>query len=391
MICNHRRKRKILFGLAVMCSLAAIGCSSSSSAGDQRSVKRNKRQAETKKKAPDAPTNAPDTELWLFGPVNQPELTTPLGALGVRTIVDLRAFSVGESKKTLKEYADRDLGIGICLRWRNPGAGESKVMRTDNYDVPPTEKEAEQAISDLISLLQTSDAKRLGDKLFVQFYNEVGGGPGTMIPEDADELFDFATRATAEIRKVNPVLRICGPAITGGQLQPMEKKSRKMEQKAEVIEKAIVWSAEHADVIDMHMHAMDGSWAGVALQSLRDKLDLTARGKTVQILSFEWSCARYPDRENDEGVHNALLSIWDTINEFDLICAAYGPYWPLKNKGNEKVADRFGWVSIVTEDNQRNQPIYDTLVEIGGGDGVGEKQTNRKRRNKGKQRNNGNN
>ncbi len=403
------RKCGVLSVLAALCSLVAISCATSSSVGGY-STRDDAEQFNTQSDFPARQNHATQsgaasqnttgpittaasvagseslgsgTELWLFGPIASPELCTPLGAKGVRSIIDLRHLPVDQAGRALKTYADRGLGLALCLRWRNPSSGKTKVENKKNYDVPPTQEEADHAISKLTEMFGSEDAKRIGDRLFVQFYNEVGGGPGTFPPNDADELLAFATRAAAEIRKVNSQLRICGPAVTGGQLQPRQSTgSSKMKGKAEVIEKAISWSAEHADVIDLHLHGVDGSWSRPALEKLRGSLDQTSRGKTVRIVSFEWSCARFPDRENDAAVRNAIRGIWKTLNDFDLICAAYGPYWPLKNKANEKVADRFGWVSIVDSEGQRNPPIYETLQEIGGGNGIDEPKSKRGKRGK---------
>ena len=403
------RKYGALSILSVFCSIVAISCATSSSVGGY-STRDNAEHFNTQSDFPAKKNHATQlgaesqnatgpiaasasvagsgsldsgTELWLFGPVASPELCTPLGAKGVRSIIDLRHLPEGQAGRALKIYADRGLGLALCLRWRNPASERSNVKITGNYDVPPTQEEADRAISKLTEIFGSEDAKRIGDRLFVQFYNEVGGGPGTFPPDNADELLAFATRAATEIRKVNSQLRICGPAVTGGQLQPRQSTgSSKMKGKAEVIEKAISWSAEHADVIDLHLHGVDGSWSRPALEKLRGSLDQTSRGKTVRIVSFEWSCARYPDRENDEGIRNAIRGIWKTLNDFNLICAAYGPYWPLKNKASAKMADRFGWESIVDAEGRRNPPVYETLQEIGGGNGIDEPKSKRSKRGK---------
>jgi len=406
------RKAKLPGILAIFCSLAVIGCASSSSYGgndalsssDNQTITQNDsstrqtgtqpqqrpRKHRASKKSPknsariitkvppvvENGTPQSATELWLFG-IGNPALTTPIGAKGARVVIDLRHLPVSTTNKSLKAFADRGLGLALCFRWRNPSSNKhGKVKAGDDYDVAPTKQEADHAISKLKKLLSSKDAKRIGNRLFIQFYNEIGSGPGHFQAESADELFAFATRAAAEIRKVNPELRISGPGFTSTEIQADPTINS---PKAEIIRKGIAWTTEYADVSDLHIHGTDGSWSRAAFEKLRGRLDQTERGKTVGLVAFKWSPADYPDRNNDAGLRNAIRGIWKTLNDFHVIVAGYSPYWPLRNKASSKMADKFGWVSIIKEDGSRNAPIFETLQEIGGGTGIDESKSKRGR------------
>lgn len=396
--------------LAVFCTLATVTCASSSHQGSQSPLPSDNQIAQGSsssqqpskhhaksgsrraKYAPSrnagsvknkiGPANGSistksETELWLFG-IGNPALTTPMGATGVRVVIDLRHLSANKTGKEFKSFADRGLGLALCLRWRNPKSNrKAKVTASGDYDVVPTSREADRAIATLKKLLRSKDAKRIGNRLYIQFYNEVGGGPGYFKPESADQLFAFATRAAAEIRKVNPDIRICGPGFTGTEIQVDQATNS---PRAQVIKKAIAWTAKYADVSDLHLHAIDGStWTKSALAKLRGYLDQTERGKTVGIVSFKWSAADYTDHNNEAGLRNATLGVWKTLADSNVIVAAYSPYWPLRNKASKKMADKFGWVSIIKEDGSRNAPVFDALQEIGGGNGIDEQKSKRSR------------
>jgi len=364
------RSSRWTFGLFLLAGLL-ISCGGSTWSGKSAggtTVDPQSRRGETSATGAGETTGVPNAEapeLWLFGTVTNPRLAQAVSASGVRAIVNLRGLKMDFAKERLADFAKRDLGLAICLRWMKAVPGGGRPKGRDNHDTPPTPQERERAIAQLTQLLGSRSARSMKDRLYIQFYNEVGGGPGRFPPEHADELLDFATAAASEIRKVNPDVQICGPAVTGGQLSKIDMRLTKpsMVEKADVVKKALRWTAEHADASDIHVHGVDGSRFDASVANLRRYLDQYG-GEEVHLVSFEWSCARFPRRDDKQAVAGAIHGVWDMLARHNLQVATYGPYWPLEAK-SEAASDRFGWASVVDSNGDPNPPVYETLREIG--------------------------
>jgi hypothetical protein len=252
------------------------------------------------------------------------------------------------------------------LRWKRPHGDDERLTGAENYDVPPTDPEKAHALAMLEDVLTTEDAKKLAGRLYIQFYNEVGGGPGKFTSDQLDDMLDFATDATQMIREKAPHVKICGPAITMGQVLNRElQDDPRFREQAEIILSCLEWTARHADAIDLHLHAMDGSNARTAIRDLRVMMSEYPGGDELDMVAFEWSPARFANREDGPQVRNAMLGIWQAMAEGGIQHAAYGSYWATDERREAGVNEIFLWKSIVDESGRPREPIYSTLDDIG--------------------------
>ncbi len=306
-----------------------------------------------------------EPQLWVFGNQSSPERSLPLGGQGVRSILDLRHSSRDAALSLMERYVRFDQGMTITLRWVVPhGPGEHLTGKND-FDTPPDSAERARALHLLADVMSSDVAKQLEGRLFIQFYNEVGGGPGKFSTEDAPALLDFATEAAEVIRTVSPTVKICGPAVTMSQIlaEDSNKERRRHQERAKVLEDCIKWSAEHADVIDLHLHGEDGSNVPTAVARLRDELQQHRGGEDVDIVSWEWSPAKLPVQEYDDNLRNAIIGLWAAMSRNGITHAAYGGYFPSKRR-TESNKEMY-WTSIVDENHVPREPIYTTLSDIG--------------------------
>jgi len=355
-----------LFGAALIAGCSQPGkvrqdpATSGRPAGEQTSigVKGNQQDPRSSPEQPSAP------ELWFFLK-DTPERMAKFNARGVRTIIDLRVLKTETSIEWLRKLADQDFGAAICLRWANTEHEGPRPVGKENFDVPPTANEAARAMEQLREIVTSEPAKRMGSRLYVQFYNEIGSGPGRFDLEHSDAMFDFATRAVRMLRRENPKIQICGAAHSGGVLHMVERAYETPERatRAEGVLRAIKWTAQNADVLDVHLNGInvDDDWAGEALQIARDALDANG-GQKVGLVSFEWSCSGYPARD-DEGIRKRIHSIWEAMEKHQVRVAAY-TYWPLMARP-EDVRSRTSWASVMNENLRPNHAVAETLVEIG--------------------------
>ncbi len=305
-------------------------------------------------------------EMWLFGASKKPSQTELIDATGIRMIMDLRRFDVKAAGDKLRVYADRGLGLALTVRWANTVHKGDKAMAGENFDTLPSAQETRKAIKNLVTLLGSKPARKLGDRLVLQFYNEVAGGPGSMNSETIDEFLAFATETSEQVRMANPEIQICGPSMTIALFlfdADGARAHRNAKDKEIVVEKSIQWSAEHADLIDMHIHGKDGTDARIALRKLRDQLDASG-GERVGIVSYEWSCARFENRDDDEAVANAIRGIWSAMSDHNVLQAAYGPFWPMSKSPRPGVRDRFGWATVVDTEGNPHPVITNTLRSL---------------------------
>lgn len=307
-------------------------------------------------------------EFWIFGLEAKPQRAIPLGGQGIRGILDLRTLSADAAINMMGQYADLGEGMAITLRWKVPHDKDERLTGAANFDVPPTPSESARALDLLEQILTSPEAQRLSDHLYIQFYNEVGGGPGRFTKDQLPAMLEFASQATKLIREKAPFARICGPAFTMGQILNQElADDPDFADQAEVIQKSIEWTAQNADAIDLHMHGTDGTYAKQALHELREMLREVPGGDDLEIVAWEWSPARFRPRDDTEAVRNAILGLWQAMAEGGVSHAAYGSYWATAERREAGVAELYLWKSIVSEDGMPREPVFSTLQDIGMG------------------------
>jgi len=306
-------------------------------------------------------------ELWTFGNGGQPQRTVALRGRGIRSIFDLRVVSVPAAKDMLRQYANLGLQMTITLRWKVQHESGQRLFGPDNYDVPPSPSETAFALDFLDQVLSSDEAKRLGSGLTIQFYNEIAGGPGKFALSDLSGMMDFATTATQLIREKAPQVHICGPALTIGAVNPDLEDDPGRSDQAEIVKKFVEWTAQYADAIDIHLHGTDGTLTRETLSDLHEYLNNIPNGSHLQIDSWEWSPARFPDRDNDEAVRNAMIGIWQAMAEGGVARAAYGAYWSTEERKEGGAGEIYLWTNVADNDGQPHEPIYSTLLDIAAG------------------------
>ena len=313
---------------------------------------------------------APDLQpqLWIFGVQASPSDAKEIGAAGVRGIIDLRKFSANKYLPMLRKYADLDLGFCMTLRWKPDKSNMTKNTKGkrgrsgDRDDVPPTQEESDQSIREVIKVLKSPEAKRLSGKLWVQFYNEISGGPGRFGEAEEDPMFAYATKLALKIREEAPFVKICGPALTGveslDKAESVRNQKRISKLRYQRLVRTIQWSVKYGDAVDIHLHAESGEWVDQSLQTVRRVLGEQPGGSNFQIVSWEWSPARFKDRDNKEAVQQVLGDIWNAMSKNGVSIAAYASYWP-----GQKQKPIYQWKSIVTSDSQPHEPFYTFFVD----------------------------
>lgn len=309
--------------------------------------------------APAPVSQAPSMELWIHG-LGNPGRMSAISARGLRMILNMRKELRPEGmRRDITQYEDRGLGLVITLRWTDP----NDTKRPIKFDVAPTEQEERQAIETLLSVLNAPESKRMSGRLWVQFYNEVVGGPGTIMPEQAEGLYGFATRAAERIRAEAAHVRICGPSLTS--LDPLEAQvepGSTAELRRDGLLRAIRWSVEHADAVDIHLHCSGGEEARRQLGLLRRAL-LNEGKPDLAILSLEWSPARFAARTADlAGAQSALIDIYRAMAEHNVVIAAYSAF------SDTPLRDTYEWAGLWDAQGRPREPfysLYKSLSETG--------------------------
>ncbi len=298
---------------------------------------------------------APSMELWIHG-LGNPARLSAISARGVRMIVNMRKELRPEGmRRNIAQYEARGLGLVITLRWTDP----NDTKRPVRHDVAPTEQEERDAIDTLIDVLNLPESKRMSGRLWVQFYNEVAGGPGTIMPEQADGLYGFATRTAERIRAEAPHIRICGPALTS--LAPLEAQiepGSTAELRRDGLLRAIRWSIENADAVDIHLHCSGGEDAIDQLGLLRRALQQAGK-PDMTILSLEWSPARFAGRTTDlAGAQAALIDIYRAMAEHGVAIAAYSAF------SDSALRDTYEWANLWDRQGQPHEPFYSLFKRL---------------------------
>lgn len=294
------------------------------------------------------------TEPWIFGVLGSPSKAAEINARGVRGIIDFNDFSYESGMEDLQHYVHFDMGVCLTLRWKD--AEDSHFDR-----LPSDASVVDEKVDALIRVLQSEEAQSLSGRLWIQFFNEVTGGPGTIRAEDRASLFGFATETAARIRNETSGVMISGPALNGVQVLNADRSSLDAEEidRVDAIEMALDWSLAHADAVDVHLHADGLGLARKRLSYVRAALDEREGGADMPLVAWEWSPARFSERDNGEGVQASIKQIWRTMNEYNVIHAAYGAYYPPLG-----LSEMFQWKNMMTVEGDVNQPVWDAFTAI---------------------------
>lgn len=295
-------------------------------------------------------------DIWIFGILGSPHLGRQINAGGVRAIIDLNLLTVDNSRRLMKSYASQDLGLCLTLRWKDPANKRQEGL--------PAPEVVNEKIDILMDLLKTDEAKQIGDRLWIQFFNEATGGPGTIQPNRVEGLFEFATRTAERIRKEAPHVKICGPALTGVDVMEKDEATlpRMGKQRRQGLLRCIRWSIEHADAVDLHLHAESGPWARRHLKLVREAIDREPGGQKLDLVVWEWSCARFPNRTDKAAIRETLIDVYSAMCDYDVKVAAYGAYYPPMDLG-----EQYQWKNLMDTRGQKNEPFYSFFVDLANG------------------------
>ncbi|MCL4198101.1 MAG: hypothetical protein KJZ69_11480 [Phycisphaerales bacterium] len=298
-------------------------------------------------------------QLWVHG-LGNPARLSAISASGVRMILNARKdLQLEGMRRQIAQYEGRDLGLVITLRWPDP----KETKRPIRFDAAPTTQEERESIDTVVSVLNLAESKRMAGRLWVQFFNEVAGGPGTIMPEQADGLYDFATRAAERLRKEAPHVKIVGPGLTA--LDPLESASEPGSPgnlRRQGLLRAIQWSVDHADAVDIHLHCSGGEEARRQLSLLRRAL--AAAGKRdMPLVVLEWSPARFAARRTDlAGAQAAMADIYRAMAEEKVLIAAYAAF------ADTALKDTYEWANLWDAQGRPHEPfysLYKTIAETG--------------------------
>lgn len=295
-------------------------------------------------------------QVWIHGMGGAPDKAAEIHAQGVREIVDLRTAKPKDLNAFFARYAKNNMGLCLTLRWAD-AEGPEGTARTER---PPTPAESRRVLDGLIKSLNSAPAKELTGRLWIQFYNEFLGGPGTFEASDDDELFSWAAEAAARIRAEAPHVRLCGPAMIATDVLDESEStltSKQTERRQRML-RGIAWSVEHTDAVDVHLHTDSGASARSRLQTVRRAMNTFPDGEKCGIVVWEWSASRATDH-NPQAARQATIDIYNAMAEYNVIAAAYSQYHVPK-----RIADRFGWVTLTDESGEPREPFYSLFLEL---------------------------
>ncbi len=311
--------------------------------------------------SPADPAQTSGPELWIHG-IGDPQRLTGVSAGGVRLILNVRKdLQMAAMRRRVGRLADEGLGLVITIRWQDPNIRKKPVK----LDAAPTPAEAKEAADTLLALLNSPEATRMGGGLWVQFYNEVAGGPGTIMPDQADGLYDFATATAARIRSEAPHVKIVGPALTG--LDPLDSpqpEGSTGELRRQGLLRAIQWSINNADAIDIHLHCTGGEDVAHQLTQLREALKREGK-PDFPLVALEWSPAHFPHRTDDlAGAQQAMRDMYAAMAEQEVRIAAYAAF------ADTALKDTYEWANLWDANGRPHEPffsVYKQLAQRGAG------------------------
>lgn len=307
-------------------------------------------------------------EMWIHGLGGSPETAARIQARGVRQIINLRGAGSGDVGRFLERFAGLDVGLCLTLRWAE-SAGEEGRSRMDK---PPTAEESRAAMDAVILALNSDAARRLNGRLWVQFFNEYLGGPGSFESSDDDRMFQWATEAAGRLRSEAPHVRLTGPAMTATEVLD-ESESSLSPARAERrrrLARGIRWSIQHTDAVDVHLHTDGRASADARLASVRRFMNDESGGEQCGLVVWEWSCARRTDRSDLKAAEQATRDVYAAMSQHGVIAAAYSQYHVPK-----RISEQFGWVTLTDDRGRPRQPFYSLFIELAAGGAMQESAT----------------
>ncbi len=298
-------------------------------------------------------------EMWVHGIGGAPDKAAEIHARGVRQIVNLRGADPKEISRLFNRYVNYDVGLCLTLRWAESEGDEGK----SRLDKPPSPAESRRALDGLIEVLNSEPAKKMSGRLWIQFFNEYLGGPGTFEAKDDDRLFEWATDAARRIRAEAPHVRLCGPAMIATEVldeSPSSLPPNRAERRGRLV-RGLKWSIENTDAVDVHLHTDSGASAEARLGAVRRIMNDQAGGDRCGIVVWEWSCSKAEDH-SDQAAKQYTIDIYNAMVKFNVIAAAYSQYYVPK-----RIADRFGWVTLVDENGKPREPFYSLFIQLADG------------------------
>lgn len=241
-------------------------------------------------------SRAAEPSLWMNNVKPHQAVAQELGAQGVRVVIDLNTFQQSDIRRLLRQHASNRLGLCLCVRW---GADGDATDSMANPDV------ASQRARLFAGALNNTNAKGLGDRLWIQFYDRVD----QITSQDAATAFSFATSLTERLRMQLPSAQIAGPGFTFDDDAANSAPSS-------TFATALAWSVESADAIDVRLHGTDPEHARRSLSNAAQVISSSSRQSQPALVSWSW----YP-RDASE-----MSAVWQQMVNAGVRVAAYGPF-----------------------------------------------------------------
>lgn len=300
-----------------------------------------------------------DATMWITGVnIESTDAVKEIGVAGARYIIDMRTIDAAQIKRYLTKHTKHDLGLCLTLRWVDQNGNGS-------YDKAPSRPEAQAKMNTLLSALNSPEAKKLGDKLWIQFFNEVGDGPGTLRPADVDTMLEIATEGVTQLRKFLPQVKVCGPALS--QVSDLRTARNQAAQanrdQYDTTMKAVKWAVAHADAIDLHLRVKGAADAKKELIGLDTAIKQIASDASLDIVVFEWNLSG-ATFENDRALARAHFEVFGAMANHGVKIAAYAGYMPSEMRKDQAS------VSLVNAKGEPREPYYrviSTLAQRGAG------------------------
>lgn len=299
--------------------------------------------------------NEKPTELWVMGITKQPELATPIKAMGVRGFANLRETKGDIATEMFSKCNELGIGLAITLRWVDP--------QQENKDKAPTESEGDSVLNLLLPVLDSPQAKALGSKLWIGFYSEIASGGGTVPYEESDKVLDWAAKAADQIRARVPGVHIVGPGLLIVNVLARDRSTLNdlEREQYDYLDKILRWDIEHNAAIDLHLHVESPEEAAQRIKIVKGYLQAKIPGSQNAIfVAQEWSPAFYPNRDDLHGVEDAINGIYCVMNENNFEWAGYGAYYTFE--GQPEV---YNWKNLVNNsDKSPHEPFYSIFINL---------------------------